>query len=457
MTSTAAGRKRPRKTSSSVLSLNSLGLSFLTFAVGFFLGQQLINKQPESSHHHESVATIPVPPPPTLTARPDRLPQRREEECNHEKIPVETKEHSLTSIEADIDQTRNDPILKYQVEMMNKFLSVLDKHQHPADCTKSRMLVSIDQEKPADGFAREVQENSRFLETALATDRVAIFQPAWYSAYCPFNRSGYTCLWQDITSCSYNESVTGGNETLKSLHNLADGIEENGSNYFNAYLYGDARVRTHRKWPWGRHANIDNTGYWERSFGRFWVRSMLSAYVWKPQPFLQEQIQLRTPHNLTSPYIGFHIRFTDNRNDLKKYFGRNAVTTRNFKNFMRYATEIKEKTNISNIYISSDFDGISSEIKRRIYRKKFTFYLQTGQVDRGSSKKFLWFMDGRSKAAASIATDLDVLRKADYLVGSHQSNVFRLACQLNTAYHVDKYPYHVNRYQSVDVEWFEDP
>ena len=56
--------------------------------------------------------------------------------------------------------------------------------------------------------------------------------------------------------------------------------------------------------------------------------------------------------------------------------------------------------------------------------------------------------------------DIETLRRADFLVGSFQSNVYRLAAELNTAYHVDKYEWSVgamNRIFPVDIEWYEDP
>ena len=58
---------------------------------------------------------------------------------------------------------------------------------------------------------------------------------------------------------------------------------------------------------------------------------------------------------------------------------------------------------------------------------------------------------------AAIATDLEVLRQADFLIGSHQSNVYRLATELNWAFHTSKYPRLMKRHHTVDIEWYEDP
>jgi hypothetical protein len=77
-------------------------------------------------------------------------------------------------------------------------------------------------------------------------------------------------------------------------------------------------------------------------------------------------------------------------------------------------------------------------------------------VERTTSIKFFWYGRGRSKAAAGVATDVEMLRRADFLVGSFQSNVYRLAAELNLAYLSDKYPWSMQRHYSVDVEWYED-
>ena len=62
-----------------------------------------------------------------------------------------------------------------------------------------------------------------------------------------------------------------------------------------------------------------------------------------------------------------------------------------------------------------------------------------------------------SVGAAAVATDIEAMRRADFLVGSFQSNVYRLGAELNMAWLVDKYPIHMDRHRTVDVEWFEDP
>ena len=52
---------------------------------------------------------------------------------------------------------------------------------------------------------------------------------------------------------------------------------------------------------------------------------------------------------------------------------------------------------------------------------------------------------------------METLKRADYLVGSFQSNVFALAAELNTAYHNSRYPLNLERIIPVDIEWQENP
>lgn len=80
-------------------------------------------------------------------------------------------------------------------------------------------------------------------------------------------------------------------------------------------------------------------------------------------------------------------------------------------------------------------------------------------VDRSESGAFMWFESLRGNAAAGIATDVDVLKRASFLIGSYQSNVFRLVAGLQQAYHVSNFTFSrgMERVYPVDVEWYEDP
>lgn len=70
----------------------------------------------------------------------------------------------------------------------------------------------------------------------------------------------------------------------------------------------------------------------------------------------------------------------------------------------------------------------------------------------------MWFREARQHEAVNVFVDIEAMRRADFLVGSFSSNVFRLGAELNVAHHAGtKYSPHVERIASVDVEWYADP
>jgi hypothetical protein len=306
---------------------------------------------------------------------------------------------------------------------------------------------------------------SRLLQVAVATKRCLVVRKGWKSAYQPAScdtsasNTSWPCLWEPLSSCNSESIVGNGPELLDANQSSSLAIDTSLINtaYFDTYLYGPTRIQSGRKWPWGPHAFVDSIPNWERAMGRFWIRAQLSHYLWKPSPWLSEQIQAQLPPTITgNRYIAMHIRFTDNRHALAREFGRDAGITRSFANFMKHATALREQhPDVTTIYVSTDNDKMIDETRRRIYRK--WIFVHQENVQRASSKRHLWFEGGRSEAAVGIATDLEIMKRADFLIGSHQSNVYRLACQLNTAHHGGRYLYEMDRHLSVDVEWFEDP
>jgi hypothetical protein len=386
-----------------------------------------------------------------------RYPSVTGEEVSKTKL-LDTK-HS----EKDHEQLLIDPILQHQIDLQNQFQRLLRKQQFPVKCHETRILLTFNTTRPADGFARELQDMGRLLQVAIATQRCLVVRDQWTSAYvneeiCDVNRTNHwLCLWQSLSSCSEALIQPSANSTLPANQSSGLAIYEHVENthYFDTYLYGAQRIREARKWPWGIHAFTDIVPHWERIMGRFWIRSQLSHFLWKPSRGLQALMEQRLVE-IDEPYIGMHIRFTDNRNSLQHEFGRDAAVTRSFDNFMEHAKRIRHLYNVSTIYISTDCDQIVPQTNRRVYRNRWKFVFQDN-VQRGSSRRHLWFQEGRASAAAGIATDLELLRRANFLIGSHQSNVYRLACQLNHAHFTEKYRYDMRRHFSVDVEWFEDP
>jgi hypothetical protein len=219
---------------------------------------------------------------------------------------------------------------------------------------------------------------------------------------------------------------------LPSTINAAIAIIDHNSveHHFSPKFYGEQRVIS----EYFGTTNSDVIEHWERTMGRFWIRSKCSHALWKLSYWLRNQIESRLPQSLFQPlvpYIGMNIRFSDNVQDFEKDFSRLANITRDFNTFMMKADEIRKETGITMIYLATActaiIDALSNEEKNG-----YTFYFQT-DAPRMYIMDNLWFRASRESSAASVATHVKVLRRADYLLGNVQSNVYRLALEANSA------------------------
>lgn len=371
----------------------------------------------------------------------------------------------------DLTQQINDQLL---------FQSLLFQHQHPTFCEPKTKFFIRDKIPHKDGFASEVQYIARLLQSSLSTKRILWITDEWESAYCPKNMSllGWNCLWQPITNCTEStrkrRDANGHpppNRTLldTALNPLTYGLVGNKlrstetSPWFDGQIYGTRPLlRAPVSFPVKITASLfDVIPHWERANGRFWIRAQIVHFLWKPVPWLQKEIDRRRGHPTDKPFVGIHVRYTDNIPDFMKGFGRNATLTRQLERFWQIANEINSQRNslrmnpIRDIYVATDHEQVLSWTREKF--EGWTIWSQTGNVQRSSTQDRVWFASGRSAAAAAIATDLEALRRADYLIGSFQSNVYRLAAQLNSAWHIRTYSIHSLRHFAVDIEWYEDP
>jgi hypothetical protein len=379
-------------------------------------------------------------------------------------------------------------LLEHQVRDQTAFQHMIHKLMHPSDCRTARALYQKRHDRKDSGFTCLIHVMSRVLVVAVATHRTLVIANDWRSLYEPPNctyfetpngtvqqRGFYECLWEPISPCT-DQDMVDRNTTLttKVTNATLDGRwvkdeitpsagiipQRPRSTYFDVMYYGSDRVVEAPSWPWKlpNTRNIDVIPDWERRFGRFWIRAQVAHYMWRPNPTFYEEIVARMPTTIEpgTPFIGFHVRYTDNIKDLARDFARDATITRNFQRFMDIAEHVRKEVNPSlhTIYLATDNPDIIKHSTLQT-QNNWTFVVQAN-VERTTSIKFFWYGRGRSKAAAGVATDVEMLRRADFLVGSFQSNVYRLAAELNLAYLSDKYPWSMQRHYSVDVEWYED-
>jgi len=366
-------------------------------------------------------------------------------------------------------------LIQHQLQLQTTFQDLLYQNQNPADCTTRRILLTPNRSPLMDGFTLEVQDLGRKLLSAMAQDRTFVLRLNFRSSYAPdpcqwtnVNMTGtgvdgqrYECLFEPISNCTEVSIESQNNVVVNASTPQALGIVNHaGSKYFHSGHFGHDRVRDDVQFR-TEFVNSDHLLHWERTMGRFWLRAQMAHYLWKPSVGLASEMKLRLPNELMdnpdTKFIGMHVRYSDNVGSLYKDFGRDASKTRSVEHFMDMARAIRNETGISTIYLATDstlfLDALHASSH---HEREWTFVIQPN-VTRTASTAWLWFRHQRSISAAGIAADVEVLRRADYLIGSFQSNVFRLAAELNTAYHVKQYPISMNRHRTVDVEWYEDP
>ena len=362
--------------------------------------------------------------------------------------------------------------LEYQIQLQTEFQDLIHRNQHPQDCQKRRILLTARRPERLDGFCLELQWWGRHLQAGVALDRTFVFRDNFVSAYAPPDcqwstinmtnvQNQWECLFQPISNCTEASVQGGGVDTVEGTVVGSYGIiNHDFSRFFHSGYYGNKRIVDSLKaGPRGGWPTADSIEHWERAMGRFWIRAQMVHFMWKPSVGLQSEMDKRLPRakllDAQTPFIGMHIRFTDNVANLWKDFGRDANATRSLTHFMDIAQEIRTKTGISTIYLATDSIKTMQQLQDSKY-PEWTFVVQD-DVPRSSGTEWTWFRNSRASSAAAIATDIEVLRRADYLIGSFQSNVYRLAAELNTAYNFDKYPFQMDRHRSVDVAWYEDP
>ena len=350
-------------------------------------------------------------------------------------------------------------------------------------CDNERTIASA-LEQPKDGFASEFQYVARLLQMAVSTNRRLVLTPQWRSAYeppgCDTSSPGWDCLWEPISKKECDAADRSTKENVDNADFQKDGNryhyartmsagilpQKQTSTFFDVAWYGSSPTvwspTSFSRKGNGMDLRADVIPHWERTYGRFWVRAQMAHYLWRPNAMLQDQIKRRYPANIEKEiFIGFHVRYTDNIQDFQKHFCRNATLTRDFARFMQQAGAIRDRfpqKRIRRIYLATDNPQVIQQSQQPRWKKLgWQFIFQTNDVQRSSTQDRMWFRKGRGTAAGAMAADIEVLRRADFLVGSFQSNVFRLACELNVAWHVSKYPLEMQRHWAVDVEWYEDP
>lgn len=354
---------------------------------------------------------------------------------------------------------------------------------------------------PIDGFATEAHLLGRLLSLALASHRRLVVASDWISHYAPCHGASCSsscahtlgCIWRTVTGCITNASTAdrhGDRLGELSQTSAGYGIAEVASNskYFSTKLYGSMKdVSLDMYAPAAAAAQpsagpADVVAQWERLRGRFWVRGMLQSFLWRPTADVQARVNAHPAMDVLreigdAPFIAFHIRLTDNDRDFLSGFGRNGSVTRSFERYMAFADAIRSRHSrraLHHIFVATDSVLAYYEAKQSRWRNAGWVVHANPSVPRATTAaKRNWFRSSRSRELENVMVDVEALRRASFLVGSFQSNIYRLGAELNTAYHetnLTSMPEQAERQRgfaaqlnplqrifTVDVEWYEDP
>ena len=336
-------------------------------------------------------------------------------------------------------------------------------------------------------FSREFRYLSLSLQVAVATSRTLVVEDDWdllptlsdYSPSCskwdvlleglsPFPIKSVACLRQSLIhtcdstpSKEVDTSPTRLQEQKQDLLDpstpsfLAFGIIPNvvvdeHNALFHAKYYGPDLVVEMPSWPYPRSTYlIDVVPQWERSWGRFWVRSKMANYLWElwhgsiPSTTVAgETVLSQTPY-----LVMYWISSQQMRNNLALKYGRSAAATQTMDRYMEIAEVIQKEheSSLKTIYTIADgTNDIPLPDKQSLENKWPGWHFIAQVSESGFDEK------------ATLA-GLECMRRATHLIGSFQSQTFRLAAELNSAWHSSQYHVTKRRHWTVDIEWFENP
>ncbi|KAG0196545.1 hypothetical protein BGX28_009998 [Mortierella sp. GBA30] len=172
--------------------------------------------------------------------------------------------------------------------------------------------------------------------------------------------------------------------------------------------------------------------------GLFWLRSMLTYYVIRPNSKLREKI--RRSSKAVTPCMSIHVRHSDKHLE---------ATQIGLADYMERASQYKEKTGISQIYIMTDDDAVIQSTK------SYTdFQFQYQDIARSNKGWLVDKNEGLSidKQEEIFLLDLYSATRCQHNILTYSSNVGRLTGEVSYALR-KKEPDAV----SLDRNWYTEP
>ena len=199
--------------------------------------------------------------------------------------------------------------------------------------------------------------------------------------------------------------------------------------------------------------------------GNFWLRARVQRYLWQPnrprKAALNRNAVIRDIEHLKSTggaYIGLHIRLTDNVDTIRRDFMFEPKRMFALDNFLKIARQIRSvHSNVSTLFVATDSRDVEEEVTRRAPAEGWRLIIQPhSQAQRVTGHEWLWFKKPNAgQAVDGVIADVEFLRRADFLVGSMISNVFRLAAELNYASRTRAPKWRT--IHTLDLPWYQHP
>ena len=177
----------------------------------------------------------------------------------------------------------------------------------------------------------------------------------------------------------------------------------------------------------------------------FATRACAQWHLWRPSSSLKKSLHasgllkaLELEQKEHRKYIGFHIRLSDNEDNLMNAFGLSAVQAFQPQRYMRIARSIRASDPACTVvFVTTDNAAVARRFASRDFAREnegWSFHV-SHRGPKTNSSEWLWYKkDSRARhAGVPFAVDVEGLYRADYLVGSMSSNVFRLAVELHYA------------------------
>jgi hypothetical protein len=181
--------------------------------------------------------------------------------------------------------------------------------------------------------------------------------------------------------------------------------------------------------------------------GRFWIDSQIAGYLWQLTPFLLNRILQNSAWKQLQgkPYLGFHVRKSDNVETLQGDWGLRALELYSFKRFMKVANSVRRRyPGLNTIYIATDNKKVLKESTNSAWAKQGWRFVHNHNAKRYEKpdvsedhKDWEWMMTGKHVDYFGIILDIHILMHASGIgiIGSQTSNVYRLATVLNAFHH----------------------